>query len=164
MTTTVKNDKSKDFFKKLDQVKKGYVTIGVHEDAGGYDNGVPVWKVALANEFGAHIENGFGKGIEINIPERSFIRSAIDDNIDKINKWREEMLENIFDKNWTVEKALKAIGLRIQILIQNKIKSHVPPPNADSTLAEKKREGQGQVTLVASGTMLRSVTFKVVGI
>lgn len=151
MTTTVKNDFGKDFFKKLDQIKKSYVTIGIYEDAGSYENGETVIKVALGNEFGTDT-----------IPERSFFRSAIDDNLDKINKWREEMIVNIFENNWPVEKALRAIGLRIQVLVQNKIKSNIPPDNSPATKAHKLKEGVGQKTLIETGLMLRSVTFKVV--
>ena len=149
-STTIKNDKTKDIFKKIEQIKRGYVTIGVHEGAGSYPDGTSVVKVALWNEFGTETS-----------PERSFFRSAIDQNMDKINKWREEMLDNIMEKNWPVEKALKAMGLRIQILVQNKIKSNVPPPNAPSTDAEKTRKGVGHKTLIDSGLMLRSVTYKV---
>ena len=149
-TTTTKNDKTPDIFKKIEQIKSGYVTIGVHAGAGNYPNGMEVVKVALMNEFGTETS-----------PERSFFRSAIDENIDKINKWREEMLDNIFEKDWPVEKALKAIGLRIQILVQNKIKSNVGPENAESTKEAKIRKGIAVRTLIESGLMLRSVTFKV---
>jgi hypothetical protein len=152
MSTVVKNDKSADLFKKISQIKKGFVTIGVHEGAGSYPEGGPtVMQVALWNEFGT--EDG--------IPERSFFRSAIDDNREILNKYKDELLTNIFDKNWPVEKALKALGFRIQILVQNKIRSNIPPPNALSTLEMKKYEGQGQKTLVATGLLLRSITYKV---
>jgi hypothetical protein len=151
MATTVRNDKTADVFKKLKQLKTGYVTIGLHGDAGKYEDGTDVVTVGLWNEFGTE-----------SIPERSFFRTAIDGNQQKINAWREEMLKNIFENNWSVEKALKAIGLRIQILVQNKIKSNVPPPNAPSTDEAKTLAGVGHKTLINTGLMLRSVTFKVV--
>jgi hypothetical protein len=150
VVTTTKNDKTPDIFKKIKQIKKAYVTIGFHDGAGNYDDGTSVVVVALANEFGTDTN-----------PERSFFRTAIDENLEKINKWREEMIDNIFENNWPVEKALSAIGLRIQILVQNKIKSNVPPPNAPSTDAAKTRKGVGHKTLIDSGLMLRSVTYKV---
>jgi hypothetical protein len=151
MSTKTTNDKTPDFFKKLDQIKKGYVTIGIHEDAGSYPDGVSVVKVALWNEFGTETS-----------PERSFFRTAIDDNLEKMNKWREEFIENIFYNGWSVEKALKAMGLRIQLLIQNKIKSNVGPDLSPYTLEKRKEHGRGTRTLVDTGLMLRSVTFKVV--
>lgn len=133
--------------------KNAYVSIGFHSDARPYPDGTEVIEVALWNEFGTETA-----------PERSFIRSAIDDNESKINSWREEAVDNILLKGWTVFKALDMLGFRIQLLIQNKIRSNVPPPNADSTVAHKERHWKANAhrTLMASEHMLQSVTYKVV--
>lgn len=160
--TTVKGDKQvKDFLRRVKFAKNSYVTIGVHQEAGQYKfsgtektgSSPPptVVEVALWNEYGTSTS-----------PERSFLRSAIDENASLINQWRFEMIDKILNKGWTVEKALTAIGFRIQVLIQNKIKSNVPPPNEPGTKAQKKRDGVGDATLIWSGLMLRSITFKVV--
>lgn len=158
--TKVKNQKYVDeLLKKIGHRVNSYVSIGIHQDAGtyedagdikGYGEPVSVVEVALWQEFGTE-----------SIPSRSFIRTTMDDNSSKINAWRTEMIENILFKGWTVEKALEAIGLRIQILIQNKIKSNVPPPLAESTANAKLAKGRPAVTLIDSGLMLRSVTYKV---
>jgi hypothetical protein len=159
-TKVVKDDSKKirDAMKKLNG---SYVTIGFHQDAGQYEDGTSVVSVALWNEFGTQ-----------HSPERSFFRSAINDNQTKINEWREEAIRNITEKGWTVKKALEMIGFRIQVLIQNKIKSNVPPPNAPSTIQAKQRAGvspksgfkkgfEGRTgTLINTGLMLRSVTFR----
>lgn len=142
----------KEFLKRIRGKENAYVTIGVHEDAGAYPDGTSVVQVALWNEFGTD-----------NMPERSFIRSTVDENRSKIEVWRLEMIENIMTKGWTVNKALEAMGFRIQVLIQNKIKSNVPPPNAESTLAGKRRDGVGSSTLIHSGLMLRSIGYRVYG-
>lgn len=139
----------------LERLQKGYVTIGVHEDAGYYETssgeqGPLVAEVALWNEFGTSTS-----------PERSFLRSAIDDNASELNAYREELLANIIFKGWTIEKALEALGIRIQFMIQNKIKSNIPPKLSASTIASKKRKGVAPVTLIDSGLMLRSITYKV---
>lgn len=160
-TTEKNNEKFKKFMDMIKRHKHAYVTIGIHEDAGRYSAGnASVVEVALWQEFGTRT-----------IPERSFIRSAIDDNVGKINSWREEMINNIVDKGWSVEQALDAIGVRIQILIQNKIKSNVPPPygsgrkpNDADRIQElqdaKKARGHAPVTLIETSLMLRSVTYK----
>ncbi len=162
--TRVKVDNSKKIKAALKQVSGSYVTIGIHKDAGEYDDGTDVATVALANEFGVP-----SKGI----PQRSFFRTALEENEGKINAWREEALGNIIEKGWSVQKGLEMLGFRIQILIQNKIKSNVPPPNKASTLKEKQRQGvaskhgqkagfEGRTgTLIESGLMLRSVGYKV---
>lgn len=141
----------KAFLNNIKGAKTSYVTIGIHNDAGEYEDGTEVYQVALFNEFGTQTA-----------PERSFMRSAIDENDALINQWREEMVDNILNKDWSIEKALNAIGFRIQQLIQNKIKSNVPPPNEQSTKNQKEREGYADRTLIASGLMLRSVGYKVV--
>lgn len=136
--------------KQLPHLRKMYVTIGFHEDAGSYDDGTSVVEVALWNEFGTKTS-----------PVRSFIRSTLEEKVDDINNWREEALKKIIEEGWTAEKALSMIGLRVSILIQNKIKSNVPPPNAPSTVDHKKSEGTANRTLIETGLMLRSVTYRV---
>jgi hypothetical protein len=142
--------------------KGAYVSIGIHEDAGSYSKGeISVVEVALFQEFGT-----------TKIPERSFIRSTVDEHESSINAMREKMIENILTKGWSKEKALEAIGLYVQSLIQNKIKSNVPPPygtglkpNSEARIAslqEQKRKRVGHTsTLRESELLLRSVTFKV---
>lgn len=145
--------KAIDAFMKTARAAKGsFVSIGFHEGAGHYPgNDAPdVVEVALWNEFGTRTT-----------PERSFIRSAIDEHEGLLNEWRQEMLYNMVFKLWPLRKALETMGFRIQVLIQNKIKSNVPPPNADSTLDAKKKKGVPGVTLIDSGLMLRSVTYQV---
>lgn len=149
-TTVIGKEATERFKKIIHQYSHAYVTIGVHEGAGSYDNGVSVVEVALWNEFGTETT-----------PSRSFIRSTMDDKEQVINQWRDEMIANILFKQWTVEKALEAMGFRIQLLIQNKIKSNVPPALADSTMRAKIKKGRPAVTLIDSGLLLRSITYKV---
>lgn len=156
---------------------KASVDIGFFEGAGSYQgkNAPSVVEVALWNEYGTATS-----------PARAFMGPAVDDNTALINRWREEAIEKIFEHGWSVEKALEMIGFRMKTLIENKIKSNVPPPNAPSTIAAKQGAGllpktvkirntkisgesartvlslRGKTnTLIDSGTMLRSVTYKV---
>lgn len=148
--TKVTKDLTKKFLEAAGKFAEAYVTIGVHEGAGQYPGGQGVYQVALWNEFGTE-----------HIPERSFVRATIDENESKINKWRDEMMDNVITKNWSVEKALTTMGFRIQVLIQNKIKSNVPPVNAPGTIKAKQKAGVPQVTLQNSTLLLRSITFQV---
>jgi|WetSurMetagenome_2_1015567.scaffolds.fasta_scaffold112317_2 hypothetical protein len=143
----------KQFLANLAGAKESYVTIGLHEDAGQYTGGKSnpsVVEVGLWNEFGTETS-----------PERSFLRSTIDENQSLINNWRDEAINNMILKGWTLNKALEMMGFRIQVLIQNKIKSNMPPPLAKSTSDAKISHGLAPVTLIETGLMLRSVTFKV---
>lgn len=139
------------FRKEMAKIKGSHVTVGIHEGAGEYDDGVSVVQVALWNEFGTE-----------HSPERSFIRSTLDGHIHDVNEWREDLLEKIMEGKITTQKALETIGFRLRELIKNKINSNVPPVNAPSTVAHKKREGVAPRTLVETGLMLRSIEFRVV--
>lgn len=137
--------------KELPRLKGAFITVGFHEGAGEYEGGGPsVVEVALWNEFGTHA-----------VPQRSFIRSALEEGIDQINRWREQALVDIVERGVPVQKALESLGFKIQVLIQNKIKSNVPPPNAESTREQKRREGVPNRTLIDTDLMLRSVTYRV---
>lgn len=127
-----------------------YVTVGVDESAGRYeDSNATVAEVAIFNEFGTDT-----------IPERSFMRSALNENHATLARWYAEVMRKILTEGWTVEKALTALGYRTQVLIQNKIKSNVPPPNAPSTEAKKRRKGIPPRTLIETTLLLRSIAFR----
>lgn len=164
---SISDYKSKDM-ERLEAFMKGaksaYVTIGIHSDAGEYPGGPDVVEVALWQEFGTET-----------IPQRSFIRSVIDgeDFGSKINQWRDEAIEKILFQNWTLDKALDYVGFKVQVLIQNKIKSNTPPPygtgkgpNPPERVAAlqkaKRAKGFPVRTLIETGLLLRSVGYKVV--
>lgn len=128
---------------------EAYVTVGIHEDA-VYPDGTNVAQVGIWNEFGTDT-----------IPERSFMRSAVNEAESTINTWRAEGLRNVLEKGWTAQKALEMLGFRLQELVRNKIKSNVPPENSARTQARKERLGVPQRTLIETETMLNSVTYRV---
>ncbi len=136
--------------KRMKSIQEAYVTIGFHDDAGEYPGGQSVVEVALWNEYGTD-QN----------PARPFFASAMDENASLIQQWQEEVINGILDGKYDVEKGLEVLGFRIKTLVENKIKSNVPPPNAPSTVAHKQAEGVAPNTLIDTGLMLRSITFKV---
>lgn len=154
VTTTLKGKENLAKLKKdIKDLHKHYVTVGIHQDAGNYTQGATppsVVEVALWNEFGTE-----------SIPERSFFRSTLTEQSSQINKIREEAVKNILTKGWSVDKALDMIGFRVQVMIQNKIKSNIPPENAPSVLEKKRAEGVGTNTLMETQLLLRSVTYRV---
>lgn len=148
-------------------VKNAFVTIGVHGEAGKYTSDGPgsrksmpsVAEVALWNEFGT-----------TNTPERSFIRSTIDEALPRIT----DMMTAAYDKVLEVAAkggdykaslfaALSGIGFKTQVLVQNKIKSNVPPPLSKATIdaKEKKHSLHAHNTLMDTELLLRSVTNQV---
>ena len=121
------------FVKKFQKsTEEAYVTVGFHEGAGEYTDkrhaGVSVVQVALWNEFGADLPKSgshrlWGSTTVGQIPERSFIRSTIDENIDKINQWRVEIITAMIFKGLSIQQGLESLGVKVQLLIQRKIKS-----------------------------------------
>ena len=146
------------------------VSIGVLSTAQPYPDGTTVAEVALWNEFGTR-----------SIPERSFLRSAVDDNGDKIDRWIKEMWQDAIHSTWIetrvnfpkLRKGLESIGFKVKELVQTKIQSNVPPPygsgkhgNSSKEVAkrqeEKRKRGavRGDTTLIETGHLLKSISWR----
>lgn len=138
------------------QFGNAYVTVGFDDDAEPYPNGASVVQVALWNEFGTAPQNGAP-----GIPARPFMRTAIQNNRTKINQIREQVLRQVIAGKMAPQKALEIIGYRVQVMIQEQIKSNMGPANSPRTEARKKKAGIANHTLMETEHMLRSVTFKV---
>lgn len=117
--------------------------IGFFETA-RYPNGVFVAQVARYNEFGT-----------LRIPMRPFFRNAIQKNI---KKWY-ATLQNTINQNVTPSKALSIVGEVAKADIIQSITDFKAPPNAQSTIKQKKSTNP----LIDTGLMRRSVTYKVKG-
>ena len=141
----------KKIIEEMRRVESGpYVSVGVHGDAGEYPDGTSVYTVAMANEFGTE-----------NIPERSFMRAPIAEKRTLIGSWVKGFAKLIVESKETVAHALESIGFRVQVIVQNAIKSNIAPENAPSTIARKERLGVPQRTLIETGLLLRSIGYKV---
>lgn len=147
------------------------VTIGVYADATPYPGGQTVAEVALWNEFGT-----------TKIPERSFFRSAVDDNQGAIDGLVEKMWTQALEadsntasaKMKVVKLYLNKIGFLVKTLIEAKITSNLPPPygtgKGKATSEEiarrqeyKRKAGaiMGSNTLVWTGHLLKSISYVV---
>lgn len=156
---TVKDRGYSKIFKTIKEINSNlpHVTIGVHEDSGKYDDkDVTVAEVAFWNEYGTRIA-----------PERSFIRSTVNENRAKYIKKTKELWNKVIKNEMTIEKALNQLGFMIAIDIQNKIKTLNSPPNAEST-TYRKTFGRSETTnkylakpLIDSALLLRSIGFQV---
>jgi hypothetical protein len=155
ITDTGKRERE-EYIKRMKSIDGKYVSIGVHEDAGQYTEGKnppSVVQVAFWNEFGT-----------VNIPERSFIRSTVDEGASEIDELREQVVASIEEHTMTEYQALSKVGFTISEMIRNKIKSNIPPANSPATLAEKKQQGVGSETLQWTKLLLRSIGYKVNGV
>lgn len=99
---------------------------------------------------------------KVHIPERSFIRSTFDENVDD---WVEYIVDRVVDLGMgesraTAREIMEGLGIRIQRDIQNKIRSIESPANAPATIARKGSSSP----LEDTGHLLQAVTYKVVNV
>lgn len=102
--------------------------------------------VATFNEFGTS-----------KVPERSFIRSTMDENKGALLTLNRELFYMISAGKTTTQKALTILGIKIKALIQKKITDLRTPPNAASTIRQKRSSNP----LIDTGVMRASVTHTV---
>lgn len=139
--------------RQLKLLDKSFVTIGIHEEAGKYPSGEgrnppSIGQVGFWNEFGTE-----------NIPERSFMRSTVDENKASLDRETLKMKNDILSGRRTVDNALSRVGFRIQELIRGKIEALRTPPNAPATIKGKPETGDNP--LIDSRLMKRSVNYEV---
>lgn len=106
-------------------------------------------EIAAVNEFGS---------TKANIPERSFMRTTVDEKRIKYKKVLSDLMGDILIGVKTVNNALDLFGIRVVGDIKRKITSIRVPPNAPSTIAQKPG---GNNPLIDTGRMRNAVTHKV---
>lgn len=104
--------------------------------------GINIANYAAENEFGTD-----------KIPQRSFMRTSFDENIDQIEKLLSKEYGKVIDGQSTLKQALNIVGLAMTGLIQAKIRKITYPPNSTKTIAEK---GSSK-PLIDFGQMIASI-------
>ncbi|MFB6371621.1 MAG: hypothetical protein ABEN55_00565 [Bradymonadaceae bacterium] len=130
-------DRISDLVKKMDG---GRVTIGVHAKDNepyvrGQDDSATIAQIATFHEFGAP---------KANIPQRSFMRSTLDDNSREYFSMAERLFGLVVDGDIRPKRALRLLGQRIMQDIQQRIVDLQTPPLKPETIEAKKR-GYGRV-------------------
>ena len=144
----------KAFLREVEKAKKQpYVKIGFQEEKGNAlhpgsmgEKPLTIVQVATFNEFGTKTA-----------PERSFIRSTMDDKRPELVKLTKKLFNQMAAGKMSTERALKILGIKIKALIQRKITTLRQPPNKPRTIRAKKSSNP----LIDTGTMRQSVTYKV---
>lgn len=151
--------------KKLDEVLDSflglddrYVVVGVPQGAKERDGDgdATMAEVAFYNEFGTKNKDG-----DQHIPERSFLRSAMDENADKYAKYFVKLMRAVIDEKMDTDKALGILGQMGKADVDQKIRSNIPPPNAESTIKKKGRKIKSTKTLIDTGQLRQSITYEV---
>lgn len=143
-------DKDLGYDKWLKQMKaisnKPFTKIGILGDGEKGEDGATVLEYGSYNEFGTK-----------DIPERSYIRSTIDERKRRIFGKAFNLQESIFLGKMSMEKALGIMGTLIKGNIVQKIVDLRSPANADSTVQAKGSSNP----LIDSGRLRQSIDYEV---
>jgi phage gpG-like protein len=147
-------------FSKLEKLIEGlgqdvFVDVGVLE-GGTYENGETVAYIGAVHEFGT---DKAGRGKNVTIPERSFIKMPIEEKQDEITKKAEiDLAKNLAEGK--VDFIMMRIGIACDIAIQEAFETGgfgKWPQLAQSTI-----DGKGSsAILIDQGTLSKHISYKV---
>lgn len=156
----IDNDKGmKEFLKKIDKAKgKSYTKVGLPLEnepvkipgKKGSKSQLDLVRIGAVHEFGAP-----NRGI----PERSFLRSTVDDKRNDIDIFLKKNYERYTQNQISLKRALGEIGEYLTNQVQLKIKNRIPPELAEETKRRKTVNGKvGDVPLIDTGQMIQSIS------
>lgn len=94
---------------------------------------------------------------QIKIPERSFLRSGYDENIDDINRKVQQLFPDVLEHKVNPDVFMNEIGKEFAGLIQKKLRNLRTPPNSSMTIDRKKSSNP----LINSGRLVGSIRHEV---
>lgn len=155
-----------EIIKNLQKLNGKKIKVGVFGD-----DGSDLVMIARVHEYGCEIPvtqkmrawfaaNGYPLKKEttvIRIPERSFLRSGYDENIDTISKKIEEMVPDVISSEVDPKAFMDAIGMEFAGLIQKKMRDLKDPPNSQMTI---ERKGSSN-PLIDTGRLVGSIRHEV---
>ena len=153
--------------KVLDELESNKIEIGIF----GSDDST-VLMIATVQEFGCKIDVTpkmraylHSQGLhlkasttQINIPERSFIRSGFDEQKDKYEKRAAKMLDKVLHLELPVDAFFNTLGEYITGQLQDYLTDVRTPPNHPFTTAQKGSSNP----LMSSGRMRQAIKHRVV--
>lgn len=131
--------------RRMEELSRITVTVGVQADAGAGEDGVPIAEYAGYNEFGTE-----------RIPSRPFMRNSFDGNLAEISETIARLTGGVQDGKITPDQAGGLLGELHQGHVQATIQDGVPPPNAPETI---RRKGSSK-PLIDQGDLVRSIRWK----
>ncbi len=131
---------------------KRHVVVGIRGD----DD--PRTGDSLGNvELGAIHEFGLGF-----VPERSFIRDPIDENLNKYRPLTKALGRKVYTLKLSLTQALNVLGLKAQADMRNAINRGIAPGLQPATKAQEAKKGKPKNTpLILTGQLKSAITYKV---
>ena len=133
-------------------LKSKGVKVGLPASVGAKmhdESDLSVAAIGAIHEFGSPARN---------IPERSFIRTTVQEEQNNIKKLFKKEAEKLMDGEQDVDGMLGIVGAYISAKIKKKITDIKTPPNAEATVEAKGSSNP----LIDSGQMRQSVTWEIV--
>jgi phage gpG-like protein len=124
-------------FKGTDKVK-----VGLPKDSNAYPDGTSVIEVGATHEFGSP---------ERGIPQRSFLRSTINDEQRSYKVLFKKLSKKILEGSISKDEAMKILGLTVRNDVTSRITEGIDPPL-------KSRKG---TPLIDTGHLRQSITYDV---
>ncbi|MBL3522872.1 hypothetical protein IM876_09370 [Serratia plymuthica] len=129
------------------------MNVGILAGSTNEDTGELIAPYAAANEYGT-----------LNIPARPFMRNTV---AEKSGEWADKLGKLVANQSHDGEGVKKAFNVLGTIMVQDikdTIEHSIPPPNAKTTVDNKRRKGRANPhqTLVDSGSMQRAVDFEII--
>ena len=150
MVVKVKDNGYNSYLKAVKDLNGKGIKVGLFAAVGD-----EVLTKGIVNEFGT---TKAGKGKNITIPERSFIRSTYNKNYKKVSRRFGQIFESFSKKNYAVIPKLKLIGLEQENKTKQTITDMKSPPNKKSTIAAK---GSSH-PLIDTGELRSKITSEVI--
>jgi hypothetical protein len=139
--------------REMTSAQNAVVTIGIQQGSINAE-GTDIAEYGFTNEFGGTVTH---EGIRVRIPQRSFMRTAWDENLSRINGRINTEYAQILAGNSTLFVAMRRVGLFVETAIKTKIGSNIQPANAPITIRMKGSDR----TLINTNAMLNSIIYVV---
>lgn len=125
------------------------ITVGIHGTEGGAAQKespeLTVADVATFHEFGTRT-----------IPARSFIRAWFDERVAENRDLLLSQLKLVAAGKLTLEDAMQRVALKMEASVRKRIRAHIAPPLAQSTIDRK----GSSTPLISTGQLVASIRAK----
>jgi len=150
----------KQLMKAMAQLSKDpYILVGITREKGSKKpdgSKATVAEYGTYNEFGTGIVHGRSGAITIRVPERSFLRSTVDERRERYFKLLLKAIDDEIMGKHTIRFGFSKVGERAAADVRRKIRTLREPPNAPATI---ERKGSSN-PLVDKGPLIESIHYE----
>jgi len=146
-----KDNGAKALLKRIENLKRSapVVKVGILADEQHGESSLLM--IASVHEFGGG-----------NVPERSFIRSTVDQQETTIKRLQKNIAAKVLEGKMSPKQGLGTLGEYVQSEMQKTIRAGIAPELTPATLARKTlNDRTGDVPLIDTAQMIQSIAYEV---